>query len=87
MNQLSVELGFEIDDIANECDHNNDGTVRVFDIADERILIHYEVNEGFTRQIIETLKAYHKTNYLFNEGMEPGEFYGKLGIICRAALL
>jgi len=77
--QLANDMELEPEEILKECFDNEDGSLKVFNVFKEKILVSSDVHTEMYKKILDILNAYHDTNYLIEEGLKAIEIYGKLG--------
>jgi len=85
INQIADDLGLSPNEILDECINNNDGSIIITDHPDKKILVHRTFNNEVIEKIISNLKAFHKQNYLIEEGIETNELFSKLGFKSKEA--
>ena len=78
--QLAEILEMEAKEVLTECQENEDGAIKIFEVSGKKILVNINAHADFSLVILDALKKYHANNFLIDGGMEAKEFYGKFGL-------
>ncbi len=76
---IAEKLSLSEEEIMNDCQKNNNGSVHVSSSHTKHILLNQETHQDYYNKVIETIKEWHKKNPILEEGLDAKEFHGKFG--------
>ena len=76
---IATKLTKSEEEVIHECRNNGDSSVQLMKIIDRHILVSTEAHQNYISVVLDSIQQFHKRNRILEEGLEPKEFYGKLG--------
>jgi selenocysteine-specific elongation factor len=65
--------------VISECKGTENSGIVIFDRSEPAFLLTSERHQDYRQFILEEIRQWHERNPILEEGLEPGDFFGKLG--------